>query len=61
MLMQIGERIKTDDLQKDCGDAESLHLYLHEVPNRDHGSLMGKILDQDDQVLRLVIDFVLRN
>ena len=42
-------------------DAGSLNLYSHEVPNRDHGSLMGKILDHDDQVLRLTIDFVMRN
>lgn len=42
-------------------DAGGRQLYVHEVPDRDHGSLMSKILDEDDQVLRLTTDFIIGN
>ena len=32
-----------------------------EMPNRNHSSLIGKILEKDDQLSKTIIEFVRRN
>ncbi|WP_445385800.1 alpha/beta hydrolase [Robiginitalea sp. IMCC44478] len=41
-------------------DIGNLRVYTKEVPNRDHLTLLSKILDEDDRIVKLIHDFVMK-
>ncbi|WP_445383011.1 alpha/beta hydrolase [Robiginitalea sp. IMCC43444] len=38
----------------------NLRVYTEEVPNRDHLTLLSNILDEDDRIVKLIGDFVMK-